>query len=426
MATIQEKLAEKIPMWREDIRGLIKEHGSDVISEVTVQQAYGGMRGVKGLVCDTSYVDPDQGLIIRGHPISTLTDRLPEEIIWLLLTGELPSEEERDAFVKEMAQRRDVPDGVWKTLEAMPADSHPMTMLSVAALVLEKDSKFKAKYAEGIKKDEYWVWTLEDALDLMAKMPVVAAGIYRMRYGKGERIPTDTNLDMGADYARMLGLPNPNGELEKLMQLYLVLHSDHEGGNVSAFVTHTVNSALSNIYYAYSAGMNGLAGPLHGLANQEVLKWIQKLQERFGGVPTHEQLRDFTWETLNAGQVIPGYGHAVLRQTDPRFKAFLEFGKKYCADDEIFQIVARLFEVVPDILKQIGKVKDPYPNVDAGSGALLWHYGMHEYEYYTVIFGISRALGVCSQAVISRAYMEPITRPKSVTTEWIKKQVGAA
>lgn len=426
MATIKEKLAEKIPVWREEIGKLVKEHGSDVISEVTVQQAYGGMRGVRGLVCDTSYVDPEKGLIIRGHPISTLTDRLPEEIIWLLLTGELPTPEERDQFVKEMAQRRNVPESVWKTLEAMPEDSHPMTMLSVASLVMEKDSVFKKKYDEGIKKEEYWVWTLEDALDLMARMPVVAAGIYRLRYKKGPRIPTDPNLDMGADYARMLGLPNPNGELEKLMRLYLVLHSDHEGGNVSAFVTHVVNSALSNVYYAYSAGMNGLAGPLHGLANQEVLKWIHKLRERFGGVPTHEQLRDFTWETLNAGQVIPGYGHAVLRQTDPRFTAFLEFGKKYCADDEIFQIVARLYEVVPDILKQIGKVKDPYPNVDAGSGALLWHYGMTEYEYYTVIFGISRALGVCSQAVISRAYMEPITRPKSVTTEWIKQQVGAA
>jgi citrate synthase len=426
MATIREKLAEKIPQWREDIGKLVKEHGNDVISEVTVQQAYGGMRGVRCLVCDTSYVDPEKGLIIRGHPISELADRLPEEVIWLLLTGELPTPAERDAFVEEMAQRRKVPDGVWKTLEAMPEDSHPMTMLSVASLVMEKDSIFKKKYDEGIRKEDHWIWTLEDALDLMARMPVVAAGIYRLRYKKGPRIPSDPKLDMGADYARMLGLPNPNGELEKLMRLYLVLHCDHESGNVSAFATHTVASALSNIYYAYSAGMNGLAGPLHGLANQEVLKWIQKLRERFGGVPTHEQLRDFTWETLNAGQVIPGYGHAVLRQTDPRFTAFLEFGKKYCANDEIFQIVARLYEVVPDILKQTGKVKDPYPNVDAGSGALLWHYGMTEYDYYTVIFGISRALGVASQTVISRAYLEPITRPKSVTTEWIKQQVGAA
>ncbi|MDZ7374686.1 MAG: citrate (Si)-synthase [candidate division KSB1 bacterium] len=426
MATIREKLAEKVPQWREEIGKLVKEHGNDVIGEVTVQQIYGGMRGVRCLVCDTSYVDPEKGLIIRGYPISTLTDRLPEEIIWLLLTGDLPTPEERDQFIQELAARRNVPEGVWRTLEAMPEDSHPMTMLSVAALVMEKDSVFKKKYDEGVRKEDYWIWTLEDALDLMARMPVVAAGIYRLRYKKGPRIPSDPKLDMGADYARMLGLPNPNGELEKLMRLYLVLHCDHESGNVSAFTTHTVASALSNIYYAYSAGMNGLAGPLHGLANQETLKWIQKLRERFGGVPTHEQLRDFTWETLNSGQVIPGYGHAVLRQTDPRFTAFLEFGKKYCADDEIFQIVVRLFEVVPDILKQTGKVKDPYPNVDAGSGALLWHYGMTEYDYYTVIFGISRAFGVCAQTVVSRAILEPITRPKSVTTEWIKQQVGAA
>jgi len=424
--SIKEKLAEKVPQWRKEVGDLVKEHGDKVISEVTVRQAYGGMRGVLAMVCDTSYVDPDKGLIIRGIPISELKDKLPEEILWLLLTGELPTEAEREAFIADLAKRRQVPDYVWKTLEAMPADSHPMTMLSAAALVMERDSVFKRRYDAGLRKEEYWDATLEDTLNLVARLPVIAAGIYRMRYKKGPRIPSDPNLDMGADYARMLGLPNPNGELEKLMRLYLVLHCDHEGGNVSAFVTHTVASALSNVYYAFSAGMNGLAGPLHGLANQECLKWILGIQERYGGVPTHDQLRDFAWETLNAGRVIPGYGHAVLRQTDPRFSAFLEFGKTYCPNDPVFQIVERLFEVVPDILKQTGKVKDPYPNVDGGSGALLWHYQMKEFDYYTVIFGISRAMGVCSQAVVNRAYQLPIVRPKSVTTGWIKQKVGVA
>lgn len=426
MATLREKLAQQIPNLRNEIQALVKEHGTKVISEVTVTQAYGGMRGVRCLVCDTSLVEPDKGLHIRGIPISQLTDKLPEDILWLLLTGELPSKEELSSLQEDLKARREVPSYVWDALKAMPADSHPMTMLSTAVLVMEKESVFKKRYTEGLKKEEYWEPTLEDLLNLIAKLPSIAAAIYRQRYNKGPRIPSDPNLDMGADFAHMLGLPNPNGELDELMRLYLVLHCDHESGNVSAFVTHTVASALSNIYYALSAGLNGLAGPLHGLANQECLRWILMIKEKFNGVPTEEQLRDFAWETLNAGKVIPGYGHAVLRVTDPRFEALLAFGKKYCADDPVFQIVAKVFEVVPGILKQLGKVKDPWPNVDAGSGCLLYHYGMTEFDYYTVLFGISRAIGVCSQAVISRALGLPITRPKSVSTEWIKKTVAAA
>ncbi|MCD6165456.1 citrate (Si)-synthase [bacterium] len=426
MASLKEKLAAKIPAEVEEVRNLIKEHGDKVVSQVTVKQVFGGMRGVKGLVCNTSLVEPDRGLEIRGIPIAKLTDKLPEEILWLLLTGELPNQEELASLQEDLKIRRKVPEYVWDVLNAMPADSHPMTMLSTAVLVMEKDSIFKKRYQEGMKKTEYWEPTLEDTLDLVARLPVIAAAIYRQRFNKGPRIPSNPDLDMGADYAHMLGLPNPNGELEKLMRLYLVLHSDHEGGNVSAFVTNIVGSALSNIYYALSAGLNGLAGPLHGLANQECLRWVLMVQEKFGGVPTDEQLRQFAWDTLNAGKVIPGYGHAVLRVTDPRFDAFLAFGKKYCADDPVFQIVAKIFDVVPGVLKQLQKVKDPWPNVDAGSGALLYHYGMKEFDYYTVIFGISRAMGVCSQAVMNRALGLPIVRPKSVTTDWIKKTVGAA
>ena len=425
MASLKEKLAAKIPAEVEEVRNLIKEHGDKVVSQVTVKQVFGGMRGVKGLVCNTSLVEPDRGLEIRGIPIAKLTDKLPEEILWLLLTGELPNQEELASLQEDLKIRRKVPEYVWDVLNAMPADSHPMTMLSTAVLVMEKDSVFKKRYQEGMKKTEYWEPTLEDTLDLVARLPVIAAAIYRQRFNKGPRIPSNPDLDMGADYAHMLGLPNPNGELEKLMRLYLVLHSDHEGGNVSAFVTNIVGSALSNIYYALSAGLNGLAGPLHGLANQECLRWVLMVQEKFGGVPTDEQLRQFAWDTLNAGKVIPGYGHAVLRVTDPRFDAFLAFGKKYCADDPVFQIVAKIFDVVPGVLKQLQKVKDPWPNVDAGSGALLYHYGMKEFDYYTVIFGISRAMGVCSQAVMNRALGLPIVRPKSVTTDWIKKTVGA-
>jgi len=263
---------------------------------------------------------------------------------------------------------------------------------------------------------------LEDALNLIATLPNIAAGIYRMRFGKGERIAPKKGIDWSANYVHMLGLADPNGEFTKLMQLYLTLHSDHESGNVSAAATATVSSALSDLYYAVSAGLNGLAGPLHGLANQECLGWVLETNKKFGGKPTPEQLKSYAQETLSAGRVVPGYGHAVLRITDPRFDAFLAFGKKYCSNDPVFQTVSNVFDVVPDVLKQVQKIKDPWPNVDAGSGALLYHYGMTEFDYYTVLFSVSRALGVSAQAIIARAMGYPIVRPKSVTTKWVKAQ----
>lgn len=307
----------------------------------------------------------------------------------------------------------------------MAEDSHPMAMYDTAILAMERESIFRKRYDEGMTKADYWEAALEDALTLIAALPSIAAGVYRLRFKKGDRIPPQAGLDWGANYAVMLGVDDPTGEFKNLMRLYLTLHSDHEGGNVSANTCHTVGSALSDPYYAVSAGLNGLAGPLHGLANQECLGFVLKLREKYQGVPTDEQLTKFTWETLKGGKVIPGYGHAVLRVTDPRFAAFREFGLRVCGDDEVFQIVDKLFNIIPGVLKEHGKAKNPWPNVDAGSGALLYHFGMKEFPYYTVLFGVSRALGMLSQLILNRALGTAITRPKSVQTSWVKQQVGA-
>jgi citrate synthase len=413
-------MAEIIPAMRDEIKSLVKEHGSKVVSEVTIEQVYGGMRGVKGMVCDTSEVPPDKGLIIRGIPIKDLTDLTAEECFWLLCTGEKPSKADTDDLKEEWHKRSQVPDYVWKVLEAMPKDSHPMAMFDTAILVMEKESKFRAEYTKGMKKDQYWIPTLEDSMDLLAKLPTIAAGVYRLRFNKGARIASDTKLDWGRDYGHMLGISN-NPDFQDLMRLYMVLHSDHEGGNVSAHACHCVGSALSDAYYSVSAGLNGLAGPLHGLANQECLGWILMVVEKFHGAPSDADLHKFAWDTLNSGKVIPGYGHAVLRITDPRFDAFLEFGKKHLPDDPIYQTVVKVFNIVPKILVEQGKAKDPWPNVDAGSGALLYHYGMKEFDYYTVLFSVSRAMGMCSQLIVSRAWGEPIERPKSLPYGALKK-----
>jgi len=425
MSILREKLAKKFAAEKAEIAAFVKEYGDKEVSKVTLAQAYGGLRGVKGLVCDTSEVPPDKGLIIRGIELAELTDKLPEEIYWLLLTGELPNEDELKEIQGEFSARSTVPQYVWNVIDAMPADSHPMAMLNTAILVMQRESVFAKRYAEGMKKEEYWGPTLEDALNILAKLPAIAAYVYRKRFNKGPRIEGDPNADWGQNYVKMLGLPDPNGEFTKLMRLYLTLHCDHEGGNVSAYSAATINSALSDLYYSLSGGLNGLAGPLHGLANQECLGWVLETIEKFGGVPTNEQIEKFTWDTLNAGKVIPGYGHAVLRVTDPRFKAFLDFGRKYCMTSEVFQTVSRVFDVVPNVLKQIEKIKNPWPNVDAGSGSLLYYYGLTEFSYYTVLFSVSRALGITAQAVVARAMGYPITRPKSLPTAKFKELVGA-
>ncbi len=423
MAKLQTTLAKKIPLWRNEIRGVIKKKGNKELSKCTVAQGYGGMRGVKCMVCDTSEVPPDKGLLVRDIPIGDLTDKIPEDIFFLLCTGELPDSRARRALTQDWAARAKVPGYVWKVLEAMPKNSHPMCMFNTGILVMQRESEYVKAYNKGMVKTDYWKPTLEDSMNLLAKLPTLAAGIYRMRFNKGKRISPKKDLDWGGNYAHMLGIKDPDGQFAACMRLYLVLHCDHEGGNVSAHTCHCVGSALSDAYYAVSAGLNGLAGPLHGLANQECLNWVLQLRKKFKGVPTDDELEKFAWDTLNGGKVIPGYGHAVLRVTDPRFTAFREFGNKNFPKDPIMRIVDKVYTIVPEVLKKQGKAKNPWPNVDAGSGAILYHYGMKEFSYYTVLFSISRAMGMCSQLVVNRGIGTPIERPKSVPTHWIKKNI---
>ena len=423
MNLLKKEVLSQIPKVQEEIKSLISEKGSEKISDVTVAQAYSGLRGIKAFVCDTSSVSADKGLIIRGIPLLEITHISPEEVFFLLLTSRLPDEKELEDLKRGFSEHVKVPDYVWNVLSAMPKNSHPMTMFNTAILAMQGDSVFKEKYNAGMPKSEYWEAVLDDGIRLLAKLPTLGAGIYRMSFNKGDRIEPNYNLDWSGNFVYMTGLPDEKGDLHKLMKLYLMLHCDHEGGNVSAFASHTVASALSDPYYAVSAGLNGLAGPLHGLANQECLKFVLSIKDHFSGVPSDEDLKQFCWERLNSGRVIPGYGHAVLRCPDPRFTAFIKFGQKHIKNDDVFDIVDKLFNIVPDVLLKQGKAKNPWPNVDAASGSLLYHYGLKEFNFYTVLFSISRTMGMISQMVWERALGIPITRPKSVTTNWIKSSI---
>ncbi len=428
MSKLKEKLASKIPAARERYRKLVKEYGSVVIDQVTVAQVAGGMRGIKCLLTDISYLDPYEGIRFRGYTIPEVMEKLPKRegaevplvggFYYLLLTGDLPTMEEAEDVEAEWKARGQVPQYVWDVLRAQPRDTHPMTMFAEAVLSMQRESVFAKRYAEGMRREEYWDAMYEDAMNMLAKLPTVAAYIYRMKYKGDTPIAPAPDLDWGSNFAYMMGVPDP--AYRELMKLYFILHSDHESGNVSAHTAHLVASALSDIYYAWCAGLCGLAGPLHGLANQECLGWILGVMEHFGGVPTKEQMEQYAWDTLNAGRVIPGYGHAVLRQTDPRYTSQREFALKHCPDDPVFKTVSTAYEVIPEVLKKHGKAKNPWPNVDAHSGVLQYHYGVKEFDFYTVLFGIGRALGISANVIWDRAVGQPIERPKSITTDMLE------
>ncbi len=434
MASLKEKFTAKMIPMRERVQKILKEHGEMKVGDVSVAQAYGGMRSVKCMVWETSALDPIEGIRFRGFTIPELREKLPkapggaeplpEGIFYLLLTGDLPTNDDVKEITAEWQKRSALPAYLIDTLKSLPKDMHPMTQFSLGILALQKDSIFEQRYRKGMSKVEHWDPMYEDVMNLLAKLPSIAGFIYRRSYKDDKQIPADMSLDWGGNIAHMVGVKDET--FKELMRLYLVIHSDHEGGNVSAHTCHLVGSALSDAYYSLSAAMNGLAGPLHGLANQEVLRWIMDLMKDLGGVPSKDQLIKYIWDTLNAGKVVPGYGHAVLRKTDPRYVAQREFALKHLPNDDIFKVVSMVYEVAPDILTQHGKTKNPWPNVDAHSGCLLYHYGLTEYDFYTVFFGVSRAMGVLAQLIWSRALGLPIERPKSVTTDWVEAQIKAA
>lgn len=429
MGMVKDRFQAKAELAIVEIKELLKEYGNRKIGEVTLSQIYQGMRGMTGLVTETSLLDAQEGIRFRGYSIPELRERLPkaeggkeplpEGLFYLMLVGDLPTDSDVQYITSNWQRRSHVPNYVFDTINALPSTAHPMTMFVTGVMALQNESQFAKAYARGIPKKEHWEYVVKDTFDLVARLPRIAAYVYRKKYKNGSDIQPNGLLDWAGNLAHMMGYDDPS--FYELMRLYMTIHADHEGGNVSAHTTHLVGSALSDPYLSYAAGMNGLAGPLHGLANQEVIKWIYEMREELQTEePTSEQIAEYVKKTLSEGKVVPGYGHAVLRKTDPRFTAQMEFGKQHMPDDPLVRTVWNIYETVPPILQSLGKIKNPWPNVDAHSGALLVHYGMVEYEFYTVLFAVSRALGVLTSLCWDRILGFPIERPKSVTTAAVK------
>ncbi|CDI79049.1 citrate synthase, putative [Eimeria acervulina] len=458
---LQQQLSAAAAEKQQRMQRLRKEFGSVQIGEVTPLNVMGGMRGLTALLTETSRVDPEQGLRLHGVPMrQLLLQQLPkmnsahlypsvEALLWYLLTSKVPTASEvslmqrclyemmisaasegsaaagagagaaaaAEGFTQERFIR--VPAALPALLQVLPADGHPMAAFAAAAAALSDYSFFRVATEEGvISKKDIWRPALVDALALVARAAVAAAHIYRNKFGEGEMPAPDPDLDFATNFSRLLGFKGQ--QQEELLRLYLLLHADHEGGNVSAHAAHLVGSSLADPFAAFAAGMAGLGGPLHGLANQKCLAWLRSAQQQLrGSPPTKDNIRDIALATLKAGGVIPGFGHAVLRVTDPRFTMQREFALRHIPEDPLFQLLEVVREVVPQILA--GKVSSPYPNVDCHSGVLLQALGLQQEKFYTVLFGVSRSLGIASQFVWARALGLPIERPKSVTLSCLEE-----
>ncbi|GCB27888.1 2-methylcitrate synthase, mitochondrial [Aspergillus awamori] len=424
---LKTALKSVIPEKRELFKQ-VKARSDDVVGEVKVGNIIGGMRGLKSMLWEGSVLDPEEGIRFHGKTIkdcqrelpkgTTGTEMLPEAMFWLLLTGQVPTTSQVRAFSRELAEKSHLPDHILGLIKSFPKDMHPMTQLSVAVAALNTESTFAKAYERGLNKADYWEPTFDDSISLLAKIPRVAALVFRPN--EIDQVGTqalDATQDWSHNFAELLGKGGAeHADFHDLLRLYLALHGDHEGGNVSAHATHLVGSALSDPFLSYSAGLLGLAGPLHGLAAQEVLRWILAMQEKIGTQVTDDSVRTYLWDTLKSGRVVPGYGHGVLRKPDPRFEALMDFAatRPDVQANPVFQLVKKNSEIAPEVLTQHGKTKNPHPNVDAASGVLFYHYGFQQPLYYTVTFGVSRALGPLVQLIWDRALGLPIERPKSI------------
>ena len=323
------------------------------------------------MIWEGSVLDANEGIRFHGRTIADCQEQLPkgtsgsemlpEGMFWLLLTGRVPSTSQVRALSRELAEQAELPEFVDKMLSAFPKDLHPMTQFAIAVSALNHTSVFAKAYQEGLGKADYWEPVFDDCISLLGKLPTIAAKIYQNTYLGGGPLPAsaDKSQDWAYNFAAMLGRSGREHEgFQDLLRLYLALHGDHEGGNVSAHTTHLVGSALSDPFLSYSAGLQGLAGPLHGLAAQEVLRWILQMQQAIPENYTDSDVTNYLWTTLKSGRVIPGYGHGVLRRPDPRFKALMDFAtaRPEIANDAIFKLVKKNSELAPTVLAEHGKV----------------------------------------------------------------------
>jgi citrate synthase len=378
---------------------------SKVLFEVTEGHLETGLRGVPVGYCPTSSVDPQLGLFYKGFAIDELSHRDPEEVIYLLFNDVLPNEEQLAAFRKKLSQNAHIPKEVITSLKALPKSGHPMKWFIAGLNSLGMMAETKS-YSE-------------EAFNIVAKLPALVAAIYRIREGLGEPIDYDVSLGYMENFTQMMGEESLGAEFTHLMRIFDILHFDHGGGNLSTFIGKAVASGQEDIYGSLIGAMSGLAGPLHGMANQECLKFLKRALDEVGDPTDADKVNAFLNKLWDNKEKLFGFGHAVLRVEDPRATVQYKLGEEICPDSPLYLMAKAMRIHGVAFLKNQPKVSNPYPNVDSVSGSLLTSMGFDKEDYYTVLFGMSRCVGIAAQIVYEREVARngkgtPIIRPKYI------------
>jgi citrate synthase len=382
--------------------------GDDVLFTITRDHLDTGLRGFPVGTCPISHVDPVEGLSYGGYPIAELAHLEPEEVIHLLLRKTLPDPANLAVFHGELVGQGHLHPGILKLLESFPREGHPMKWLigGINAMGMFEP------------KDDY----RKDCLRVIAQLPELVAAIFRIRSGWGAPIASRPELGWVENFVHMLGVPGgSSSELTRLLRVFMILHFDHGGGNLSTFVGKAIASGHEDMYGSLAGAMAGLAGPLHGMANQEVLRFVKEVAAEIKDPTDLSEVSEYVEKRLASGGVLFGFGHAVLRVEDPRATVQYALGEDIAPKDPLFRLAVSLRTAGVEALKKRPKVSNPYPNVDAVSGTLLNACGLTDEDYYTVLFGLARCVGIASQIVWERTEARggkglPIVRPKYLYT----------
>jgi len=378
---------------------------AEVLFTITNEQLDTGLRGFPIGTVTTSTVNPEKGLYYRGMPVSELVDKNPEEVIYLLFEGHLPNKDELATFSRELRKRSSLNPKAKEAILRLPREASPMALLSMAIMI-----------AGGFESKGDWK---EDALRLVALMPKITALVINHHANLGDTPKSNEELGYTENFLSMLNIPNKSKELLDILRLFLLLHFDHGGGNLSTFVGKAVASGLEDLFGSIAASMNALAGPLHGRANEDCLIFNQSLMKEVGPQPTEDRIEKALRGRLERKELVFGFGHAVLRVEDSRAKVLYDAGQQHFPNDPMVQFALMLRKVGPKVLKENPKISSPYPNVDAISGSVLMAAGFPYPEYFTLLFGLSRVVGISAQIVHERVIARggkgvPIYRPKYI------------
>ncbi len=377
---------------------------SEVLFEIKHENLETGLRGYPVGYCTTSSVDPLKGLFYVGYPLSEIDCWEPEQVIYLLYYGHEGNSEEVAQFSKDLQKRATCSPDLTDHIRKLPRNGHPMKLFTAALLL--------AGIYEG--QNQY----REDCLNLIAKVPEIAATVINHHAGKEVFKPSHPELGYMENFVQMLNISNIDSQkLVKAFKIFNILHYDHGGGNLSAFIGKAVASGLEDLYGSLAAAMCALAGSRHGRANQDCLTFVENLVKEIGEDAKEEEVERVLRNKLLNNELIYGFGHAVLRVEDPRATLLYRMTEHSYPDHSLVKMAHLLRKIGTKVLKENPKISDPYPNIDAISGIMLTAAGFPFPEYYTLLFGLARTVGISRQIVYEREEARegkgtPIVRPK--------------